>query len=57
MIICSCNRLSDDDVRRVARSGAEVLTPREVYDRLGCAARCGRCASTIRRINEEVSAV
>jgi len=51
MIICSCNALSDHDVRRVMTdAGAQTLTAGKVYDCLGCGARCGRCARTIKRI-------
>jgi bacterioferritin-associated ferredoxin len=54
MIVCSCNVLSDHDVRATLAGGEE--TPRtacEVYHCLGCSAQCGRCARTIRRIMNE----
>jgi bacterioferritin-associated ferredoxin len=50
MIVCSCNRLSDGDVRRVASGAARALTAAQVYDCLGCGTRCGRCVPTIKRI-------
>lgn len=51
MIICSCNVLSDHDVRAVVEADDEVRrTASEVYRCLGCSAECGRCARTIRRI-------
>jgi bacterioferritin-associated ferredoxin len=54
MIICSCNVLSDHDVRAtLAGGGAAPRTCGEVYDCLGCSAQCGRCARTIRRIMDE----
>jgi bacterioferritin-associated ferredoxin len=56
MIVCSCNVLSDQDVR--AAIGAEQ-TPRttgQVYGCLGCSAQCGRCARTIRRIMDDAAA-
>jgi bacterioferritin-associated ferredoxin len=57
MIICSCNMLSDRDVRRVVTgAGAQQLTAGQVYDCLHCGARCGRCARTIKRIMQEASA-
>jgi bacterioferritin-associated ferredoxin len=57
MIICSCNMLSDRDVRRVVTdTGAQTLTAGHVYDCLGCGARCGRCARTIKRIMREALA-
>ena len=53
MIVCSCNVLTDHDVR-LALSGEEAArTAGEVYGCLGCSAQCGRCARTIRRIMNE----
>ena len=52
MIICSCNVLSDHEVR----SAVDMAAPRttgEVYGCLGCSAQCGRCARTIRQIMNE----
>jgi bacterioferritin-associated ferredoxin len=54
MIVCSCNVLTDNDVRGTLSNGEE--TPRttcQVYRCLGCSAQCGRCARTIRRIMDE----
>ena len=53
MIICSCNVLSDNEVRTVA-STATCRTTSYVYGCLGCAAQCGRCTRTIRKIMDEV---
>jgi bacterioferritin-associated ferredoxin len=53
MIVCSCNVLSDAEVRTVA-STATRRTTTYVYSCLGCRARCGRCARTIREIMDEV---
>ena len=56
MIVCSCNVLSDHDVRAVI--GAEQM-PRstgQVYGCLGCSPQCGRCARTIRRIMDDAVA-
>jgi bacterioferritin-associated ferredoxin len=56
MIVCSCNVLTDHDVRS-ALSGAEAArTAGEVYGCLGCSAQCGRCVRTIRRIMDEALA-
>jgi bacterioferritin-associated ferredoxin len=54
MIVCSCNVLSDHDVRTTltAPEGAPRTTC-QVYRCLGCSAQCGRCARTIRRIMDE----
>ena len=53
MIVCSCNVLSDKDVR----PAVETKAPRsisQIYGCLGCSAQCGRYARTIRRIMDEV---
>jgi bacterioferritin-associated ferredoxin len=56
MIVCSCNVLSDSDVR-AALTGADMpRTTGQVYGCLGCNAQCGRCARTIRRIMDEALA-
>jgi bacterioferritin-associated ferredoxin len=54
MIVCSCNVLSDHDVRGTL-STAEQLprSPKQVYDCLGCGAECGRCARTIKTIIDD----
>jgi bacterioferritin-associated ferredoxin len=57
MIVCSCNVLSDHDVRATLANGqAAPRTAGEVYHCLGCSAQCGRCARTIRRIMDEMLA-
>ncbi|HEX9591576.1 MAG TPA: (2Fe-2S)-binding protein [Bradyrhizobium sp.] len=54
MIICSCNVLSDHDVRRVMTAAAsQPRTASDLYGCLGCSAQCGRCARTIKRIMDE----
>jgi bacterioferritin-associated ferredoxin len=54
MIVCSCNVLSDHDVRD-AVSAAEDLprSAKQIYGCLGCSAECGRCARTIKTIIDE----
>jgi bacterioferritin-associated ferredoxin len=54
MIVCSCNVLSDYDVRTVVRT-ATYRTPSRVYGCLGCRAQCGRCVHTIRKIMNEAT--
>ena len=52
MIVCSCNVLSDNDVR----SAVAASTPRtagQVYGCLGCSPQCGRCARTIKTIMDQ----
>jgi bacterioferritin-associated ferredoxin len=59
MIVCSCNVLSDKDVRATLNGPAATPRPRktsQVYGCLGCSAQCGRCARTIRRIMNEALA-
>ena len=55
MIVCSCNVLSDHQVRSAVAKSA--LPPRmsQVYGRLGSSAQCGRCAHTIKRILDGLS--
>ncbi|WP_232630625.1 (2Fe-2S)-binding protein [Methylobacterium sp. Leaf118] len=51
MIVCSCNVLSDGQVRACLQAGPGCpRTPAQVYGCLGCSAKCGRCARTIRSI-------
>jgi len=52
MIVCSCNVLSDYEVRAVA-STATRRTTSYVYGCLGCSVACGRCARTIKTIVDE----
>src|SRR5260370_35041619 len=54
MIVCSCNVLSDHDVRN-AVSAAEDLprNAKQLYGCLGCSAECGRCARTIKTVIDE----
>jgi len=56
MIVCSCNVLTDHDVRSTLAGEERARTTGEVYDCLGCSAQCGRCARTIRRIMNEALA-
>jgi bacterioferritin-associated ferredoxin len=41
MIVCVCNRLTEDEVRDAAAKGAR--TPERAYDCLGCEVQCGCC--------------
>ncbi|WP_246570730.1 (2Fe-2S)-binding protein [Bradyrhizobium liaoningense] len=52
MIICSCNVLSDRDVRHAVNTAdAALRNARQIYG--GCSAECGRCAHTMRTIIDE----
>ena len=53
MIVCSCNVLSDQDVRAAVQTEARPRSAGQVYGCLGCSAQCGRCARTIRKIMDE----
>jgi bacterioferritin-associated ferredoxin len=54
MIVCSCNVLSDHDVRHAVNIAGDALrNAKQIYDCLGCSAECGRCARTIKTIIDE----
>jgi bacterioferritin-associated ferredoxin len=53
MIVCSCNVLSDRDVRKAVQAETRPRTTGQVYGCLGCSPQCGRCALTIRQIMDE----
>ncbi|HSR08775.1 MAG TPA: (2Fe-2S)-binding protein [Bryobacteraceae bacterium] len=54
MIVCSCNVLSDHDVRSAVESAQDLpRSAKQIYDCLGCSAECGRCARTIKTIIDE----
>jgi bacterioferritin-associated ferredoxin len=54
MIVCSCNVLTDHDVRSVVSQPTDFpRTAGQVYGCLGCSAQCGRCARTIKQIMDE----
>ncbi len=50
MIVCSCNRISDRDIASLCSSSQNVAA---AYRSLGCAPKCGRCASTIDQMLKE----
>jgi bacterioferritin-associated ferredoxin len=57
VIVCSCNVLSDQQVRSaISRRARAQCAPRvsQVYGGLGCSAQCGRCVGTIRQIMNEM---
>jgi bacterioferritin-associated ferredoxin len=54
MIVCSCNVISDHDIRQAVKSADDLpRNPKQVYGCLGCSAECGRCARTIKTIIDE----
>jgi bacterioferritin-associated ferredoxin len=56
MIVCSCNVLSDHDVRAALDHATPPRNAGQIYGCLGCSPQCGRCARTIRRIMDEATA-
>jgi bacterioferritin-associated ferredoxin len=51
LIVCSCNVLSDCQIRSTVEPAAGgARTPGQVYRCLGCSPQCGRCARTIKAI-------
>jgi bacterioferritin-associated ferredoxin len=53
MIVCSCNVLSDQDIRTALKANVPIRTAGQVYGCLGCSPQCGRCVRTIRQIMDE----
>jgi bacterioferritin-associated ferredoxin len=54
MIVCSCNVLSDHDVRNAVSSAEDLpRSAKQLYGCLGCSAECGRCARTIKTLIDE----
>jgi bacterioferritin-associated ferredoxin len=54
MIVCSCNVLSDHDVRSAVNTADDLpRNAKQIYGCLGCSAECGRCARTIKNIIDE----
>ncbi|AMN55043.1 MULTISPECIES: (2Fe-2S)-binding protein [Stappiaceae] len=60
MIICSCNVLSDKQLREAAEEmradpNGKVPTPGAVFRHLGCRPRCGSCFPSVIDIIHEKS--
>ena len=54
MIVCSCNLLTDHDVRNAVSSAEDLpRSAKQLYGCLGCSAECGRCARTIKTLIDE----
>ena len=54
MIVCSCNVLTDHDIRAAVTATEDLpRSAKQVYGCLGCSAECGRCARTIKTIITE----
>lgn len=55
MIVCSCNVISDHDIRGIVSSDDELCSAAQVYGCLGCTVLCGRCSHSVKRILNERS--
>jgi bacterioferritin-associated ferredoxin len=53
VIVCSCNVLSDSQIRTAIASATPCARIRHVYASLCCAVKCGRCARTIKAILDD----
>jgi bacterioferritin-associated ferredoxin len=51
MYVCVCNAVTDSDIGSAVAEGCCTL--RQLRDRLGVAACCGRCAGCAREVLEE----
>jgi bacterioferritin-associated ferredoxin len=54
MIVCSCNVLSDHQVRSTVAKASRQPRMSHINGCLGSSARCGRCAHTIKRIIDDM---
>ena len=52
MIVCSCNVVSDRDIRERLGGGARPRVG-ALFRQLGCEAKCGRCARSIVAVVDE----
>jgi bacterioferritin-associated ferredoxin len=53
VIVCSCNVLSEAQVRDAVAADMGPRKTIEVYRCLGCSPQCGRCARTVRAIMDQ----
>jgi bacterioferritin-associated ferredoxin len=51
MIVCSCNAIREQDLRKAARCGAPC--PLTAYAHLGCEPECGSCLDHAAEIVEQ----
>lgn len=51
MIVCSCNRITEQEVRDLARAGA--ATPEKAYACLGADVECGCCVDYAQEIIDQ----
>ena len=53
MYICICNQVTDREIRRAVKNGADCMV--ELRDQLGVAGCCGKCAGHAREIIDEAA--
>ena len=51
MIVCVCNRITENDVRNAAHKGAR--TPEAAYASLDCEVQCGCCLDYAQDVIDE----
>ena len=51
MIVCSCNRITENEIRAMARIGA--ATTEAAYAALDCEAQCGCCLDYAQELIDE----
>jgi bacterioferritin-associated ferredoxin len=58
MILCSCNIISDRDIRACVKPcGASADKARDVFRCLGRTPKCGRCVRKIQSLFEQENAI
>ncbi|MGO9004507.1 MAG: bacterioferritin-associated ferredoxin [Beijerinckiaceae bacterium] len=55
MIVCSCNVITDSEIRASLQDETCPRTLAAVYRCLGCSPNCGRCCATVRMIIAEAA--
>jgi bacterioferritin-associated ferredoxin len=56
MIVCSCNLLTEAEIREALNRSDSPNCVHEVYESCGCAQVCGGCAGAIANMLEEARA-
>jgi bacterioferritin-associated ferredoxin len=56
MIVCSCNVFSDHQLQSAIAKATRWPRISQIYGYLGGSPQCGRCAHTIKRIMEKITA-
>jgi bacterioferritin-associated ferredoxin len=54
VIVCSCNLLNDAQIKSAIAGAASRPRMSRVYASLGCVAKCGRCAHTIKSMLDDI---